>query len=296
MDKTDVVFERNLESFKNFNLTINTFERFVERLGSLVSQFDEVINGSNMRIKTILDRLEKSERSTSNYEYEGTNIFRDMYIDSKKIIEELQLQNDSRRQWILFNKVAIEKFEELLKVLRENYDEIFTIKGKEEIVENKLNSFKDEIIKKINNVESKMDDVNKEINKFFEKISEKLVAQQPFAIQQPRIEKMKEEMSKISALPEESALLEDKIEEPERIVEEPKILKNIEVKSLEDEWKEKLFELINKNPEITRNEALRELKLPFNFEKARDKLFQLVNTLKIEGRIPDTFRFKVVRS
>ena len=271
------VYEDNRKELQKLSINIYNYEKFVDKLEAFISQFDEAINGSSFRAGELLIKIEKSAKTTGKFDWEGVNIFRDMYADMKNMTREFQLQNDYRRQWILFQLVGVEKIVNLLKTLRTEYEEVAIVKAEKIVVEQKLFTMKEEIYKKISDLEDNLGKkikmlLSEELDANTKKITNSIAFERPSVVVEP----IKEEK------PDEPEDEEPEDEEEPGIEEEPKSPREI--------MKIKFVEIVNKSRDSNVYHLIKELKIPGDFNKAFGVLHSLMGDLIIEGKLPMNYR------
>lgn len=151
-EEQEYVHNKNRDDLSKMNITINNFERFEDKLESYTGEFDGNIKDIDFRITDIFKVLETGEKNISKYDWEGTNQFKNMYNEAKRIMKELMIQNDYRRQWVNFLRDGGKKFVDLLRAIRMEYDEIALAKAEKVLAEGKITDMKKEIMQGLSEI------------------------------------------------------------------------------------------------------------------------------------------------
>ena len=271
----ETVYNKNREELDKVNITINNFEVFIDRLDSFVSQFDETIKGSNFRAADIKKKLDLSEKTVSKVDWEGTNVFRNMYKDSEKMNSEFQLQNDYRRQWIEFYIVGLKKLEELLRNIRQEYDDVAIVKAEKHIVDEKFADIKKEISEKIDSIEKNLsEELKVETKKIIDILSIKTIDYQQIHAT-PTIQK-------------EETKIDDIVEY--NVVNIPQISVIPAPKNQRDMLKEGYLNLITTGNFDNLGDLMKKLNMGPNYDKNHGALRGVIRQLIFEGLLPENHK------
>ena len=75
----ETIYNKNRAILEKYNITINNFETFADQVESFIASFDENIKTSDLKAKDIKDDLDKDIETVKKIDWEGPNIFGDMY-------------------------------------------------------------------------------------------------------------------------------------------------------------------------------------------------------------------------